>query len=334
LTEQVRSLSEGQKQLQAGTDSLVGALRAPAVRGRWGEMQLRRVMEIAGMVEHCDFIEQASLNTSEGRLRPDVVVRLPGKKSIVVDAKAPLAAYLNAREATTEEQRSEFLKQHAQQVRVHVQKLGAKNYWEQLPSSPEIVIMFLPGDAFYAAALEHIPELIEEAMGHRVLLATPTTLIGILQAIHVGWKQERLAENAEEISRIGRDLHERLATFYEHFGKIGAALEKSVETFNQAAGSFESRVLPSARRLEDLGAASKKALPDVEPIDKRPRATAVALAARVTAPLPLRTAQSELRIAAPVIVRDSGAETQISSDESSERNDLVHRRPIKVGTTP
>jgi DNA recombination protein RmuC len=287
LTEQVRALAEGQKQLQAGTDSLVGALRAPAVRGRWGEIQLRRVMEIAGMLEHCDFAEQTTLNTSDGRLRPDVIVRLPGKKCIVIDAKAPLTAYLNAREATTEERRRDCLRQHAAQVKSHVQKLGAKSYWSELEASPEIVVMFLPGDAFYSAALEHMPELLEDAMAHRVLLATPTTLIGVLQAIHVGWKQERLAENAAEISRSGRDLHERFATFSEHLAKIGGALERSVEAFNGATSSFETRVLPSVRRLEELGAGGKKELPDIHPVDKRPRS----IAPRPALPLALHSTQ-------------------------------------------
>lgn len=274
LTEQVRALADGQKQLQAGTDSLVGALRAPSVRGRWGEIQLRRVMEIAGMLEHCDFAEQATLSTPDGRLRPDVIVRLPGKKCIVVDAKAPLSAYLSAREATTDEQRREYLRQHASQVRGHAQKLGAKHYWSELEASPEIVVMFLPGDAFYSAALEQMPELLEEAMAHRVLLATPTTLIGVLQAVHIGWKQERLAENAAEISRCGRDLHERFATFSEHLTKLGSALERSVEAFNGATSSFETRVLPSVRRLEELGAAGKKELPELSPVERRPRALA------------------------------------------------------------
>jgi DNA recombination protein RmuC len=272
LTEQVRALADGQRHLQAGTDSLVGALRAPAVRGRWGEIQLRRVMEIAGMMEHCDFVEQASLQTLDGRLRPDVIVRLPGKKCVVVDAKAPLGAYLNAREATGDEQRRELLRQHAGQVKSHVLKLGAKNYWDHLEASPELVIMFLPGDAFYSAALEQMPELLEEALAHRVLLATPTTLIGVLQAIHVGWRHEQLADNAAHISRCGRELHERLATFGEHMARMGAALERSVEAFNGATASFETRVLPGARRLEELGAAGKKELPEPGPIDKHPRA--------------------------------------------------------------
>jgi DNA recombination protein RmuC len=241
------------------------------VRGQWGEVQLRRVLEMAGMIEHCDFVEQATVTTADGRIRPDVVVKLPGGKSVVVDAKAPLLAFLAARDAKSEAERAELMRQHAQQVRAHVIKLAAKNYWEQFAASPEMVLMFLPGDAFYAAALEQMPELFEEAIAQRVLIATPMTLMGVLRAVHVGWKQERLAESAEEISRCGRDLHERLATFGEHISKVGVALGRTVEAFNGAVGSYENRVLPGARKLEDLGAGGKKTLEDTQPVDARPR---------------------------------------------------------------
>jgi len=271
LKAQVGFLAQGQDRLRAETGNLVNALRAPSVRGRWGEIQLRRVLEIAGMVEHCDFVEQGSLETADGRLRPDVVVRMPGGRSIVVDAKAPLAAYLCAMEAKSEAEHDQHLQQHAVQVRAHVQKLGAKSYWAQLASSPELVVMFLPGDRFYAAALEQMPGLIEEAFSSRVLIATPTTLIGLLQAVQAGWRQELLAANAEEISRAGRELHERLATFSERLAKVGSTLGRTVEAFNETVGSFEGRVLPGARRLDDLGAAGKKELPTVGPIDTRPR---------------------------------------------------------------
>ena len=277
LEAQVGFLMQGQDRLRTETGNVVNARRAPAVRGRWGEIQLRRVLEIAGMVEHCDFAEQASLDTADGRLRPDVVVRLPGGKSIVVDAKAPMGAYLNAHDAKTEAEQQQHLQHHAAQVRAHVQKLGAKSYWNQFTASPELVVMFLPGDRFYAAALEQIPGLIEEAFGNRVLVATPTTLIGILQAVHAGWRQERLAANAEEISRAGRELHERVATFAEHLAKVGSALGRTVDAFNHGVGSFETRVLPGARRLEELSASGKKALPDLEPIDARPRPLATEL---------------------------------------------------------
>jgi DNA recombination protein RmuC len=271
LTEQVRALADGQRQLQSETGNLVRSLRSPAVRGRWGEIQLRRVVEIAGMMDHCDFVEQASLHTADGRLRPDMVVRLPGGRTVVVDAKAPLGAYLEAMDADGDEQRRAHLKHHAAQVRSHAYKLGAKSYWSELPTSPEFVVMFLPGDSFYSAALAEMPSLLEDAFAVRVLVATPTTLIGVLQAVHHGWRQERLAQNAEEISRSGRELHERIATLGEHLGRLGGALGRTVEAFNQTAASFEARVLPGARRLEDLGARGKKELPDAEQVDTRPR---------------------------------------------------------------
>ncbi|MES1171960.1 MAG: DNA recombination protein RmuC [Bacteroidota bacterium] len=235
LTEQVRSLADGQQQLRSGT-------------------------------------EQQTVTTADGRVRPDVIVRLPGDKRVVVDAKAPLMAFLTAVEAKSEDERAAHMRQHAEQVRAHVIKLGAKSYWDQIAGSPELVVMFLPGDAFYAAALEQLPDLWEEAVANRVLIATPMTLIAVLQAVHVGWKEQRLAANAEEISRCGRDLHERIATLSEHIAKVGAALGRTVDAFNHAAGSFENRVLPGARKLEELGAAGKKGLPDVEPVDTRPRA--------------------------------------------------------------
>lgn len=271
LMDQVRSLAEGHEKLRCETGNLVSALRAPAVRGRWGEIQLRRVVELVGMVEHCDFVEQATTTTEDGRLRPDMVIRLPSGRRVVVDAKAPLAAYLAAWEATSDEQRAGLLRQHAAQVKAHVLKLGAKGYWAQFTPSPDLVVMFLPGEAFYGAALEHNPALIEEAYASRVLLATPTTLIGLLQAIHHGWAQERLAVNAEEISRCGRELHERIATLTDHFSSMGGALGRAVEAFNRTVASFETRVLPGARRLEDLGARGKKELPELDPIDRRPR---------------------------------------------------------------
>ena len=271
LKAQVGFLAQGQDRLRDETGKLVNALRTPAVRGRWGEIQLRRVLEIAGMVEHCDFAEQPTVDTPDGRLRPDVIVNLPGGKSIVVDAKAPLGAYLAALDAKSEAEHGQHLQHHAAQVRAHFQKLGAKSYWDQFSSSPELVVMFLPGDRFYAAALEQMPGLIEEAFASRVLVATPTTLIGLLQAVHAGWRQERLAANAEELSRAGRDLHERLATFGERLARVSSTLGRTVEAFNETVGSFEGRVLPGARRLEELGATGKKELPEVVPVDTRPR---------------------------------------------------------------
>jgi DNA recombination protein RmuC len=274
LTEQVRGLARTQDRLQTETGNLVNALRAPAIRGRWGEIQLRRVVELAGMLEHCDFEEQATVTTEDGRLRPDLLVRLPNGRNLVVDAKAPLGAYLEALEAPDEATRAACLDRHAAQVRAHILKLAAKSYWEQFPTTPEYVVLFLPGETFYSAALERMPGLIEEGVGQRVLLATPTTLIGVLQAIHYGWRQERVAENAQEISARGRELHERVATLVEHFVSLGNSLGQSVKHFNTAMASFEGRVLVSARRLEELDAKGKKEIPARPQIDARPRALA------------------------------------------------------------
>lgn len=288
LTEQVRSLALTQEKLQAETGNLVNALRAPAVRGRWGEIQLRRVVELAGMLEHCDFDQQTTVLTDDGRLRPDLVVRLPNGRNLVVDAKAPLGAYLEALEAPSEEARVACMERHAAQVKAHIYKLAAKSYWEQFQVTPEYVVLFLPGEMFYSAALERLPSLIEEGVGQRVLLATPTTLIGLLQAVHYGWRQERVAENAQEISRCGRQLHERVATLVEHFVSLGSSLGQSVKHFNTAMASFEGRVLVSARRLEELDSKGKKEIPVRPQIDARPRALAP------VEELPARPSASEL----------------------------------------
>ena len=270
----VTGLASSHDRLAQETGNLVRALRAPAVRGRWGEIQLRRVVELAGMLEHCDFDQQPTVATDDGRLRPDLIVRLPNGRNLVVDAKAPLGAYLEALEAPTVEGRAACLDKHAAQVRAHIQKLAAKSYWEQFGTSPEYVVLFLPGEMFYSAALERLPELIEEGVGQRVLLATPTTLIGLLQAVHYGWRQERVAENAQEISKCGRELHERVATLVEHFVSLGNSLGQSVKHFNLAMASFEGRVLVSTRRLEELDAKGKKEMPARPQIDARPRALA------------------------------------------------------------
>jgi DNA recombination protein RmuC len=271
LTELVRSLSESQTKLTSETGNLVRALRAPAVRGRWGEIQLVRVVELAGMVEHCDFLQQETHDGEDGRLRPDMIVKLPGGRNVVVDAKVPLEAYLEALEADTEEVRRTQLGRHAAQIRAHVLKLSAKSYWSELPCTPEFVVMFLPSEAMYSAALQEMPSLIEEGVGKQVLIATPTTLIALLQAVHFGWRQELLAENAQAISSQGRILHERLATMVEHWSKVGSALERATENFNRAVSSFEGRVRPAMRKLEELGAASDKAPVALEAIEARPR---------------------------------------------------------------
>ncbi len=271
LTEQVRAMATGQQQLQSETANLVKALRSPTVRGRWGEIQLKRVVELAGMLDHCDFFEQEGAPTDAGRLRPDVIVKLPGGKNIVVDSKAPLAAYLEALEATDETVREARLRDHARQVRDHMTKLAAKSYWEQFQPSPELVVMFLPGETFFSAALQYDPTLIEYGVEQRVIPASPTTLISLLRAVHYGWRQEKLAENAQAISDLGRELYERIATWLEHFSKVGKGLSSAVTGYNSAVGSLESRVLVSARKFQELGGSTTRDLPEAEVVDQAVR---------------------------------------------------------------
>lgn len=271
ITEQVKSLLESQHKLHTETGRLVTALRTPNVRGRWGEIQLRRVVEIAEMLPYCDFTEQTTVPGDEGRLRPDLIVKLPGGKSVVVDAKAPMQAFLEAIEADDEAQRSERMKHHVRQIRDHIAKLSAKGYWEQFDSAPDFVVMFLPGESFFSAALEQDPGLIEYAWEKRVLLATPTTLIALLRAVAYGWRQERVAESAEAVSALGRELYGRLRTMVEHFAKVGRGLDSAVEAFNKTVGSLETRVLSSARRFTELGSGTSQDLPEITMVEKAAR---------------------------------------------------------------
>jgi len=264
--EAYKNLTLEVQKLQSETGNLVTALRKPEVRGRWGEIQLKKVVEIAGMLDHCDFIEQET--AEEGRLRPDLVVKLPGGKNIVVDSKVPLIAYLEALERVPGEGRTAKLREHAQQVKTHMVNLGSKAYFARFSPAPEFVVLFLPGEAFFSAALEHDPTLLEEGTNRNVILAAPTTLIALLKAVYYGWRQETIAADARKIANLGRELHDRTATMTAHFAKLGGSLDGAVKAFNDTLGSFKSRVLPAARELGELGVSGQKEIVEILKIDK------------------------------------------------------------------
>ncbi len=271
LSEQVKSMAASQVRLQGETANLVRALRTPAARGRWGEMQLKRVVEMAGMVDHCDFTLQHTVAGEDGALRPDMVINLPNGKTIVVDAKASLQAYLEAQETEDDVLRLKKLQHHARQMRTHLAQLAGKAYWRQFPESPEFVVMFVPGENFFSAALSQDPELIEYGVSQRVILVTPTTLIALLRAVFYGWRQDRISEHAEKIGELGKTLYERLRVLAGHFDDLRKNLDRSVQSYNKVAGSFESRVLVTARRFQEIDSSLGDTIPELDVIDKTAR---------------------------------------------------------------
>jgi DNA recombination protein RmuC len=270
LEEQLRALASTQEQLQKETSNLVSALKRPQVRGRWGEITLRRVAELSGMSAHCDFTEQISVETESGRLRPDMIVHLPMEREIVVDAKVSLDAYLDALSATAEDERKSKMDKHAQQVRAHMNRLASKEYWNQFKQSPEFVVLFIPGESFLSSALEVDSTLIEDGIQKRVIIATPTTFIALLRAIAYGWRQEQMTKNAQEISILGKELYDRINIWVRHINEIGTALGRALDAYNRSVGSMDSRVLPSVRKFKELGVTSEE-IPVLEQIDKIPR---------------------------------------------------------------
>ena len=271
IKSQLETMQINQKSLTQETHNLVNALRRPEVRGRWGEITLRRLVELAGMVEHCDFQEQVHTTSDEKTIRPDMIVRMPDQRELVVDVKTPLDAYLEAIEATDDAQHKLALERHTRNVRDHIRKLASKTYWEQFSKSPEFVILFIPGDQFLSAALNEDPDLIEYALSQQIILATPTSFVALLKAVAYGWRQLALADNAEEIRRLAEDLYGRLTTFASHMNKVGKQLASSVENYNRAVGSLERKVLPGARKFVELGIRPKKEIEQVEPLESLPR---------------------------------------------------------------
>ena len=271
IREQLKLMSESQSSLQTETRNLVNALRRPEVRGQWGEITLHRLTELAGMVEYCDFYQQEQIDTEEGRMRPDMIVRLPNGRELIVDVKTPLDAYLSAMEAEDEAAQEAHLVRHADNVRKRVRELSLKAYWAQFEKSPEFVILFIPGDQFLSAALQRHPDLLEDALHRKVILATPTSLVALLKAVAYGWRQVALEENAKQIQALGEDLYKRISTFSGHLSKLGRQLGSSVDSYNQAVGSLEKNVLPGARKFAELGVAARKDIEELTPVEKAPR---------------------------------------------------------------
>ena len=273
LRQQVRAMADTQERVQRETGKLVRALQVPHVRGRWGEITLKRVAELAGMQAHCDFFEQPATPSDANRLRPDMVVRLPGNRTIVVDAKVPLTAYLEALDAATETERERLLERHAQQVLSHIQQLGRKAYWSQFDSAPEFAVLFIPVESLFAAALSRNPRLIEDGIQRNVVLATPSTLIALLRAVAQGWQQQRMSAQAESICRLGRELHGRLESVLRHLYQLGRDLDRSVAGYNRLVGAVERRLLPASRRFDamEITPAAETAPPELEMLTRMPR---------------------------------------------------------------
>ncbi len=271
LTQHLETMAQTQQLLHGETRNLAQALRRPEVRGQWGELTLKRLAELAGMVEHCDFYEQEHTKTDSGNLRPDMIVRMPDGREIIVDVKTPLDAYLNAVEASDDTTRNRELERHARNVRERMKELSAKAYWSQFKNAPDFVVLFIPGDQFLSAALERDRGLLEDALQQKVILATPTSFVALLRAVAYGWRQETLAENADKIRDLGVELYTRMATFTEHLAKVGKSLDNSMDHYNKAVGSLERQIMPSARKFEELGIQSRKSIEDLEPLEKSVR---------------------------------------------------------------
>lgn len=271
LTQHLKLINESQTDLRAETQNLVQALRRPEVRGQWGELTLKRIAELAGMVNYCDFYEQQTGNDEDSRMRPDMVVRMPDQRELIVDAKTPLDAYLNAAQAQDETTRTELLHKHARNLRERMRELASKAYWNQFRDSPDFVVLFIPGEQFLSAALEQDPQLLEDALKNKVILATPTSIVALLRAVAFGWRQQSVARNAEKIRELGEALYHRLATFVEHLQKLGKNLDASVEQFNKATGSLDRQVLPGARKFGELGIEKKKDIPELKMVESSTR---------------------------------------------------------------